>query len=154
MSAIMKGLFVFINIFLVANALSQSLIDELKRTTQEIGLACAQSEKATDADIELLMGHNSPTSHAGKCTVACVMKKMNILTPDGKFGEGYTEWLDKAKADDPDFYNTLENMYKECEKKVTIHDDHCETALEIAACGKQKPVRLELRTCLIKVIIN
>lgn len=37
---------------------------------------CKEKEKATDADVQELIGHGLPTTQTGKCLSACVMENL------------------------------------------------------------------------------
>lgn len=41
---------------------------------------CKISTKATDEDIKIIFEHGVPTTHTGKCLVACTQEKVGIVS--------------------------------------------------------------------------
>lgn len=40
---------------------------------------CKEQEKATDEDVQAFLSHKLEQSHAGKCLVACIYEKEEIV---------------------------------------------------------------------------
>nr|WJJ63271.1 odorant binding protein 13 [Pachyrhinus yasumatsui] len=138
----MRNLFVFLScVFMFVDALDQALVAELVEKIQEVGIECAEQEKTPQADIEALMNKEAPKTHEGKCTIFCVLKKINIMKDATTLGAGYTPWLEKAQVDDPDFYSKLMKLYKICGSKVKENEDGCENAFALAACSKDEGIK-------------
>ncbi|XP_076274012.1 general odorant-binding protein 28a-like [Rhynchophorus ferrugineus] len=137
----MKHLVVFALVLVAVNGLSESLIDEMKEKVQTFGLECAQQEKATEEDIQALLKKQAPVTHGGKCTIFCTMKKFDLMKEDGSFGPGDLDWIERAKADDPEFMNKLLSVQVTC-GKIELDSDPCETALNAAKCAKEEGTKL------------
>nr|UWL63295.1 odorant binding protein 5 [Pagiophloeus tsushimanus] len=140
----MKSLLFLTCVFVCANALDKALVDELGRKLQISGVECSESENVPDDDMAGLMQGKMPSSHEGKCLLFCVGKKLNMMHPDGTFGEGYVEWLTKVKADDPDAYTKIRTLDTDCQHKIQIDADPCETASRYYTCGKEEAPKVGL----------
>nr|AOF39987.1 pheromone binding protein 1 [Cyrtotrachelus buqueti] len=138
----MKLLLVLALALVAVNGLSESLVDEMKEKLQKYGLECAEKEKASEEDIQALMNHERPVTHAGKCTIFCTFKKFDLMKEDGSFGPGDMDWIERAKADDAEFMEKLTGIQSTCEKTVQIDSDPCETALRAAKCAKDEGEKL------------
>ncbi|XP_019766073.1 uncharacterized protein LOC109541634 isoform X1 [Dendroctonus ponderosae] len=132
------NILVFICMLVGVKALDQSLVELMQAKIQEYGMSCSAQENASEDDIAALLEKRMPPSHEGKCVLFCGAKKFNIMHEDGSFGEGYVEWLNKAEADDPDFYNKLMDIKRKCEVKVEHLSDLCEKAASLADCSQQE----------------
>nr|UWL63299.1 odorant binding protein 9 [Pagiophloeus tsushimanus] len=132
----MRSFIILACVIVCAKAIDQALIDELKTQVQEYGIECAESEKATPEDVEALMNHKAPPTHAGRCVVFCVSKKMNLMNEDGTVAVPKSEWLDKVKADDPEAYEKMQNLYTICKERVEAKSDGCDSAMELVSCVK------------------
>ncbi|CAG9761955.1 unnamed protein product [Ceutorhynchus assimilis] len=140
----MNFLIIFVCVFVYTNAsISQGLLDQAKSKIQEYGLQCVETEKPTDADIEAFMNKQPPKTHAGKCVMRCVFEKFDIMHPDGTYGEGNVEWLNKVKAEDEDIYNKIQEAYEVCQEQVKT-EDLCERAFDLVECGKEESKKREL----------
>lgn len=53
--------------------------EEAKTLFRDMSQDCKESEKASDADVEMMINEKFPESKEGKCLVACMQEKFEIV---------------------------------------------------------------------------
>lgn len=109
--------------------------EEAKEMFRGMSSDCKESEKATDADVELMVSEKYPESREGKCLVACMQEQFGIVQ-DNKFQKDVFLGLASiAIGENEDNLKKAEAIAEEC-KDVT-HEDRCERAILIGKCMEQ-----------------
>lgn len=76
----MKVLIIFAVVLSVVHmnlALSE---EEMKKIFMETAMACKASEGASDDDFASLAAKKPPTTHEGKCLMACIVEKEGVVS--------------------------------------------------------------------------
>ncbi|KAL1138504.1 hypothetical protein AAG570_008567 [Ranatra chinensis] len=94
------------------------------------------------ADIQTFMRRDIPKSKEGKCMMACVLKKNDAMTDDGKLStEGMRTAVDsmaKKYTVKKDIVEKVHQAMVKCTKNVGSTTDDCETAYKFANCFKDE----------------
>lgn len=53
---------------------------EMKEKMKAKMVECAGKEGASEAEIQNMLGHNPPTTHEGKCVIACVGEASGMVS--------------------------------------------------------------------------
>nr|AGI05175.1 odorant-binding protein 8 [Dendroctonus ponderosae] len=140
-------LLIFASILVCASALDQAWRDHMKEKLTEFGLECAESEQATSEDIEALHNHKPPVTHAGRCVIFCVSKKLNLMNADGTLNvTPQSDWIEKVKETDSEAFEKMKTVYHHCADTVEVEADACDTSLSYAHCIKEEGHKVGLYT--------
>ncbi|XP_073828257.1 general odorant-binding protein 19d-like [Musca autumnalis] len=94
---------------------------------------CKEEKGASDDDVAALKAHEAPTTHEGKCMVACIMEKFEMLA-DGKLVKEKAIEVGVALFDDDEAKATA--VVESCES-LEVDDDPCEAAVQYGGCLKE-----------------
>nr|UTN00812.1 odorant binding protein [Semanotus bifasciatus] len=131
----MKFLLLVSLIFAVSNALDKEFVEKMKMKMQEVGAECVEKEKPNEDDIGLLIAHQMPTTHEGKCVIYCVYKYFNTINEDATINvEGGIEALQPLKENDEELYEKVAAILKKCTSSLTIDGDPCNTGAKLIEC--------------------
>ncbi|KAL1138505.1 hypothetical protein AAG570_008568 [Ranatra chinensis] len=101
-----------------------------------------KQEKTEIADIQKFMRREIPTSEEGKCMIACIMKKTDAMTDDGKLSvEGMRKGVAVMAKKNKIKQETVETAYQvidKCTNQVSGTTGDCETAFKFATCFKER----------------
>ncbi|XP_077292801.1 uncharacterized protein LOC143915854 [Arctopsyche grandis] len=99
---------------------------------------CIQQSLATEHDIIALKNFQPPNSRAGRCLLACMYKKISIITPEGKYSiDGGLVAMKRALDPYPKVLSSVVSIIDQCALKVNeIEDDSdgCEVAAALFTC--------------------
>uniref|UniRef100_A0A1Y1N5Z7 Uncharacterized protein n=1 Tax=Photinus pyralis TaxID=7054 RepID=A0A1Y1N5Z7_PHOPY len=126
---------IFISVAVAFASVPPEIASEIREYVIGVGVECIAEVGASNDDISKIIKHQLPETEKGKCFVACVYKKMNILNRSGKIDK--TSWyaiLDELKSFDYDTYKTIRPMADRCLATVTNSHDECETATNLLGC--------------------
>nr|AXB87327.1 odorant-binding protein 12 [Tropidothorax elegans] len=89
-------------------------------------------------DVENLKNRKLPQSKEGKCMMACILKKLNVINKDGKFEVATVKtWMaDKYKGNTVKLtraYARADN----CAEQLPAIEDECEFAAKLLECTKK-----------------
>nr|AMQ76486.1 odorant-binding protein 33 [Apolygus lucorum] len=104
-------------------------------------MQCKVKFDVTAEDIQLLKDSKLPSSHSGKCMMACILKKMKVMTKRGQFDlRNVQKWLrNKYQGDQA---NLAKGNYvaEACANTLPTLgiQDECEMAAEIMTCVRTK----------------
>ncbi|KAH8356864.1 general odorant-binding protein 19d [Drosophila serrata] len=100
----------------------------------ELANECKAETGATDEDVEEMMKHDEPERHEAKCLRACVMKKFQIMTEDGKLSKEHAIEMVKAiSKHDAEKEDAPAEVVEKCEA-LEVPEDHCEAAVTYEGC--------------------
>nr|UEE01881.1 odorant binding protein 2 [Hippodamia variegata] len=145
-----KFLFLVSCALVAVNAVSEQWKNEFMEKMTKIGMGCAKEVGANEEDIAELLGHKLPSRHEGECMIFCVEKELGLMNEDGTLSkEKALKAAEPLKADDPQVYEKLVNIGKECSQEVAKDDDKCKYATKLIQCGVKKGKQMGLNAAFI-----
>ncbi|KAJ3640874.1 hypothetical protein Zmor_027408 [Zophobas morio] len=149
----MKTLLVLATLFFAANALDKDFIDKFVAEVKKVGETCIKEVSASEDDIKVLLSHNIPESHEGKCLIFCFHKNFHIQNEDGSIDkDGAAKALEPLKEQDEDVYNKMVTVFKNCEG-TPVESDSCDYAASLATCAAKEGKALGLDQLLAEIEI-
>ncbi|EFA02861.1 odorant binding protein 17 [Tribolium castaneum] len=132
-------------------ALDQEFVDEFLEKMQEFGAQCAEETDATSDDIaELIARKLPPSTHEGKCMIFCMQKKFNMMKENGGIDRaGAIAALKPLQKADPELHQKVLKIFVTCGMRVKPSPDPCDTATELALCGKKEAEAIGLEDALL-----
>ncbi|ALC49606.1 Pbprp2 [Drosophila busckii] len=105
-----------------------------KEHVHEVAEECKAESGASEDDVEHLMKHEPAATHEGKCLLACVMKKFEILDDAGKLSKEHAlEMIKNLSKHGAEKDAAAEEIIDLCEAK-DVPEDHCDAAAVYEDC--------------------
>uniref|UniRef100_A0A146MC78 Pheromone-binding protein-related protein 2 n=1 Tax=Lygus hesperus TaxID=30085 RepID=A0A146MC78_LYGHE len=128
-------------LFVVMAALTVITFAGLPFQNEMAVMQCKLKFDVTAEDVQLLKDRKLPASHSGKCMMACILKKMKVMTKRGQFDlRNVQKWLRNKYQGDQ--VNLAKGNYvaEACANTLPTLgvQDECEMAAEIMTCVRNK----------------
>ncbi|XP_055846205.1 general odorant-binding protein 28a-like [Episyrphus balteatus] len=124
----------FIVLCTLAAAVKGAISKEAVETVRTLSNECLKEIGATDAVFDEMIKNLPATNMEVKCLRACLMKKVNVLTPDGKLNkENALKMAEMHTEGDAEKMKIAHAVADACEA-ISIPDDHCEAAEAYKMC--------------------
>ncbi|KAF5308865.1 hypothetical protein FQR65_LT00565 [Abscondita terminalis] len=132
----MKSLVVlFCLIVFVYGKLPKDAVQTVREMMIAAGLECIDEVGATEADVLPLIRFTIPETEKGKCFIACMQKKFEIMHKDGKIDKAALfKMMDELKRLDYETYKVMKPVVDKCLATVKNVNDECETATNLLKC--------------------
>ncbi|XP_037935451.1 general odorant-binding protein 19d-like [Teleopsis dalmanni] len=105
-----------------------------KEKLTALGNECKTETGATEDDMKLLFNHGPAETTAAKCLKDCVMKKLNLLTDDGKLNKETAIAIKNIIANGDAAQEKAGDEVIEICYKLEPQKDKCETAEALDQC--------------------
>lgn len=107
----------YLTLFIIFKKLDQNYVVSVIKDVIEVSEKCAQEVQATPEDMfEIRLYKLPPSTHEGKCVLACFYKSYHLMRSDGTWDD---KIIDAAfapiKEMDADVYNKIVTVLKSCE---------------------------------------
>nr|AMA98131.1 chemosensory protein [Blattella germanica] len=124
----------------------------LKMNTIKIITACKQDNKAQRDDYDAIRKSETPTTENGKCFLACLFDKFQVVQ-NGAFSiETFSKRLTELYKEDPDKLEKAMKMANEC--KTTLNGvqetNKCQYAPKVLECFASYKTKIEVVQDLLK----
>ncbi|BET00836.1 PBP/GOBP family [Nesidiocoris tenuis] len=102
---------------------------------------CKVRYRVPREDIERLKERHLPETRNGKCMLACILKKMNVITKKGDFDlKSVQRWLRNRYKDDTETLKRANTVAETCARSLPTlaTNDECDMAVEIMSCVRRQ----------------
>ncbi|CAH1391419.1 unnamed protein product [Nezara viridula] len=125
-------LLVFVGIFVNNEAFGLS--------KEMAALQCKSKFRVPYSDIEKIKNRLMPETKEGKCMMACILKKLKVISKDGKFQVNTVKgWIANKYKDDTKKLNRAYAKADACAEELpTLGENECEYAVKILECSMRK----------------
>nr|WVD93598.1 odorant binding protein 21 [Graphosoma rubrolineatum] len=108
-------------------------------------MQCKTRFRVPNSDIEKIKNRQMPETKEGKCMMACILKKLKVISKDGKFQVNTVKsWIANKYKDDTKKLNRAYAKADSCAQELsTLGEDECEYAVKILKCSMQKKKKLK-----------
>ncbi|XP_065365598.1 general odorant-binding protein 28a-like [Calliphora vicina] len=131
----MKFLIVFAFLILAALKIIGASLSKEDAITFATG--CKDVAGASDADLEAIVKHQPVESKEGKCMRACVLKKFEIMSDEGKLLKDAALEISKSLIKNEEQKELVAGIIDICDE-LEVSDDHCEAAEEYGRCWRSE----------------
>ncbi|KAE8573017.1 general odorant-binding protein 19d [Halyomorpha halys] len=103
-------------------------------------MQCKAKFRVPYSDIEKIKNRQMPETREGKCMMACILKKLKVISRDGKFQVNTVKgWIANKYKDDTKKLNRAYAKADACAAELPmLGEDECEYAVKILECSRRR----------------